>query len=352
VSWLLYGASGFTGALVAERARALGMTPILAGRDDAKIAPLAERLGFARRAFPLSDAAAVDRGLDGVTLVLHCAGPFSRTAAPMLDGCVRARAHYLDITGELAVFERHFRRDAELRAAGIVAMSGVGFDVVPTDCMAAALHRALPGATSLELAFGGFGMASRGTATTAVEGLPSGGCVRRDGALVKVPSAHAVKTILFADKPRPAMAIPWGDLSTAFHTTGIPDITVYMATRPRIVRAAKLAWHLRWLLARPSVQALIKRQVARVFRGPDEEQRRTGRVQLWGRVSDPSGRAVEGVGETPEGYTFTAESALACVKRMLDDPRAVEPGARTPAGAFGPELLASLPGCSLRVPRS
>lgn len=354
--WLIYGANGYTGQLIAELAVAAGLSPILAGRDAARLRPLSQRLGLEMRAFalpPPGEAASheLDRGLTGVSLVLHCAGPFSATARPMVDACLRAGAHYLDITGELAVFEEHFARHAEFQRAKVVVMSGVGFDVVPTDSMAAALASALPGAVRLELAFGGFARASRGTARTAVEGLANGGVVRRGGRLVPVPPARLVKDIAFADKARRCMAIPWGDLSTAYRTTSIPDITVFMAARPAVIRVARIAGALRGLLARPWVQAFLKAQVDRRVSGPSAEERATMRVQLWGRAEDAAGRAVEGVGECPEGYALTAAAALACVRRLLEQPAAVQPGAHTPAGAFGPALFTALPGCRLHVPR-
>ena len=349
--WMIYGANGYTGELIAQRGKAMGLAPILAGRQLDKIRPIADRLGFEARAFPLDDPSAIDGGLDGVGLVLHCAGPFSATARPMIDGCVRARAHYLDITGEIPIYEENFRRSAEFAAAGIVVMSGVGFDVVPTDCLAEALHRALPGATHLELAFGGFGKTSKGTAKTMVEGLHLGGAVRRDGKIVPVPAAHESRTIPFDDKPRLAMAIPWGDVSTAFHTTGIPNIIFFMAASAGMIRGARLSRFIGPVLALPWVQRFLKRQVERRVQGPTEDERHRGRVHLWGRVTDASGRSVEGVGEVREGYSLTVEASLSCVKRLLEAPGSVAPGARTPASAFGPELLTSLPDCSLRVPR-
>src|SRR6185295_12866016 len=101
-------------------AKLRGFTPILAGRSTEQVQPLARELGFESRVFDLADPAVVARNLDGVAAVLHCAGPFSATSRPMLAGCVRARTHYLDITGEIAVFEDIHARGEEFRNAGIV----------------------------------------------------------------------------------------------------------------------------------------------------------------------------------------------------------------------------------------
>src|SRR5207302_5159645 len=177
----IYGANGYTGQLIAELARDGGDEPVLAGRSAAKVRSLAERLGLPWRAFPLEQP-----DLREVKLVLHCAGPFSATSRPMVDACLAARAHYLDITGEVEVFESVFARDAEARERGVVLLPGTGFDVVPSDCLAASLQQRLPSATKLELAFASLGRASPGTLKTSIEALPRGGMVRRGGKLVRV----------------------------------------------------------------------------------------------------------------------------------------------------------------------
>ena len=152
MQWMIYGANGYTGRLIAQEAKARGLSPVLAGRSDA-VAALARQLGLAHRRFDLDDRDAVRGGLDGIGLVLHCAGPFSATAAPMLEGCLAVGAHYLDITGEIDVFAHCHAQHARAQTAGIVVLPGAGFDVVPTDCLAAQLKRELPSATHLVLAF-------------------------------------------------------------------------------------------------------------------------------------------------------------------------------------------------------
>jgi saccharopine dehydrogenase (NAD+, L-lysine-forming) len=336
MAWMIYGANGYTGQLIAELAKERGDAPLLAGRSEEKVRPLAEKLALPWRAFPL------DRpDLRDVALVLHCAGPFSATSRPMVDACLQARAHYLDITGEIPVFESVFARDAEARARGVVLLPGTGFDVVPSDCLAALLKRKLPTATRLELAFAPSGRSSPGTLKTSIEALPQGGVVRRGGKLVPVPPAHEVREISFADKRRSAMAIPWGDVASAFRSTGIPDITVFMAAKPRVIRAARLTRFTAPLLALPFVQQFLKAGIERNVRGPDRDDRARGSVQLWGRASDGA-RSVEMTMTVPEGYTLTADAALECVRHVLSG--AVAPGAWTPAQAFGPDFAASLPG--------
>jgi short subunit dehydrogenase-like uncharacterized protein len=336
MAWMIYGANGYTGELVAERARQRGESPILAGRSAAKVRPLADRLGLPWRAFALD---APD--LRDVTLVLHCAGPFSATSGPMLDACFAARAHYLDITGEIEVFEAVLARGEEARERNLVLLPGAGFDVVPSDCLAALLKRRLPSATRLELAFAPLGKSSPGTLKTSIEALPRGGLVRRGGKLVRVPAAAEVREVPFADKRRTAMSVPWGDVATAWRSTGIPDITVFIAASRSTIRAARLTRFVAPLLGLAPVQQFLKARVERTMRGPDAAERARGGAQFWGRASDGA-RSVEMTMSVPEGYTLTADAAVECAIRVGRGD--VKPGAWTPSLAFGADFAAALTG--------
>lgn len=338
---LVYGAYGYTGTLVAELAAARGLKPIVAGRQRALLEPLARRLGTEARAFDLAGP-----DLRGVRVVLHCAGPFSATSRPMLSACLAAGVHYLDVTGEVEVFEAVLARDTEARVKGCVLLPGVGFDVVPSDCLAKRLHEALPSATSLVLAFAPKGKTSPGTAKTALENLPRGGCARIGGKLVPVPPAWKTMRVPFADKERLAMSIPWGDLATAFRSTGIPDITVFIAARPATVRAARFSRFAAPFLRLGPVQAFLRKRIERNVRGPSAAERATGSVELWGRATDGT-RSVEATMTVPEGYSFTAEAAVECARRVLEGQ--VKPGAWTPSLAFGAGFAESLPGVRFRL---
>ena len=333
--WLIYGANGYTGELIAREAVRRGHRPIVAGRNAEKIEALARELGCESRVFDLDR---VD--LAGVALVLHCAGPFVLTSAPMVGACLRAGAHYLDITGEISVFESIMERHAEAFARGVTLLPGVGFDVVPTDCLGAMLAGRLPGATELLLAFYSKGSAlSRGTTRTMIESINEGGAIRRDGRIERVPFAYDVRTIPFTCGARMTMTIPWGDVATAFYTTGIPNIRVYLASSPKaIARARRLRWLLPLLKPKP-VRRLLQR-IAAPESGPDEQRRAAGRVYLWGEVSNGTDTRSMTM-TTPEGYAFTAVSSVNAVERVL---AGVEPGAFTPAKLLGAELVSSVPG--------
>jgi short subunit dehydrogenase-like uncharacterized protein len=344
--WMIYGATGYTGRLVTAEAVRRGQRPVLAGRNGAALATLAAEHGLEAAAFPLDDPAGVRRALAGLRLVLHCAGPFVRTSAPMVSACLDLGVHYLDITGEIAVFERVLAMTERARAAGTVLLPGVGFDVVPTDCLAATLAAALPEATHLDLAFaadrGGW---SAGTIKTMIESLPGLGAVRRDGRIVPVPAGHATLDVPFSDRTRRCVTIPWGDVATAFHTTGIPNIRTFAPVPARLLRGLKVLGPLLPLAGLRPVKRVLQRWVERTVAGPDERTRASARAHLWGRVRDASGGEATARAETPEGYTLTAAAAVECVLRVLD--RRVEPGAWTPAAAFGAGFLASLPGTSV-----
>lgn len=334
---MIYGANGYTGRLIAEQAIAKGHSPILAGRDASKIDAVGKELGCPARVFSLSSPSAIAQHLDGLSAVLHCAGPFSRTARPMIEACLLAGVDYLDITGELDVIEFAFQQHDRAVAAGISIMPAVGFDVVPSDCLAAQLAAALPSATELQLAFKSGGSISPGTATTLWSVLGDGGRVREDGQIVRVPIAWQTMSIRFASGTRQAVTIPWGDVSSAFHTTGIPNIRVYtvMPTR-RILSLRRWRWTL-FLTRLAPIQWLGRKWIKRNISGPNDTQRLQGKSELWGRVADNEGQIVEATLVTPEGYSLTAQTALRIMQRTLAGELA--PGFSTPGKAFGGKFI-------------
>jgi short subunit dehydrogenase-like uncharacterized protein len=260
----------------------------------------------------------------------------------MADACLRRRVHYLDVTGEIAVFEAMAALDAQAKAAGVMLMPGVGFDVVPSDCLAAHLKRRLPNATKLALGFQMLGRPSRGTATTMVENVGRGGAVRRGGKIVRVPACWRTRVIDFGRGPTVAMTIPWGDVSTAWHTTGIPDIEVYLAAPWRLRLFARSTRLLGPVLNWGPVQRWLKRKVRSGPAGPTDEERARGGSYLWGEASDGRGQTATARLKGPEGYTLTALTALAVVERVLAG--GATPGFQTPGRAFGPDFVLGVPG--------
>ncbi|MDQ3270318.1 MAG: saccharopine dehydrogenase NADP-binding domain-containing protein [Pseudomonadota bacterium] len=345
MKWMIYGANGYTGRLIAREARQRGLTPILAGRSEEVVA-LAQELGFEDRRFDLADADAVRAGLEGIGLVLHCAGPFSTTCAPMLEGCLAAGTHYLDITGEIDVFAHCHAQDARARERGIVVLPGAGFDVVPTDCLSAMLKRDLPTATHLVLAFEAGGGPSPGTAKTSVEGLGKGGRARIDGKVQRVPLAWKSRSFVRDGQARTAMTIPWGDVYTANVSTGIPNIEVYMAVAPATIARMRRMRVLGPLLDSAPVQWFLKRGVARSIRGPSDAKRERTVTHVWGEACDASsGREAKRHLVVPNGYTLTATASLGIVEHLLGGTTGA--GFRTPSQLMGAEYVLSLPGVTL-----
>jgi len=340
--WMIYGANGYTGELIAREAAKRGLTPILAGRRRERIEALAQELGLEARVFGLDASEQIAQHLNGCELVLHCAGPFSATAAPMMGACLAAGAHYIDITGEIAVFEHAQSLDAQAKAAGVVLCPGVGFDVIPTDCVAAALKAALPDATQLALGFDSRSGMSPGTAKTSVEGMAQGGKVRRDGGIVTVPLAYEVRRIDFGDGEKLAMTIPWGDVSTAFHNTGIPNIRVFIPGSPGMIRGAKFANWIRPMLAWTWVQNLLKARIDKTVSGPSEAVRAKLPTYVWGEVRNAKGDRKTARLRTENAYSLTITGALAVADYLLRNQPAG--GAYTPATLVGADLVTQLPG--------
>ena len=337
---LIYGSTGYTGRLVVADALQAGLPVEIAGRSAGKIAAQSGQVGVPGHAAALDDPDALDRALLGKAVVIHCAGPFARTWRPMAEACLRNGVHYMDITGEIEVLEGLKSMGGVFADAGLMALPGAGFDVVPTDFVAGTLAGALPDAVRLELAFHTRGTrASHGTATSVLSRLGTGGAVRRDGRLRRVPTAWRTRRVDFGEGPRTCMTIPWGDLSTAHHTTSIPDITVYIAAKPRMISLMKASNLLNPVLRTSAVRGMLQKRVDAMPAGPSERQRMDGRSLIWGRVENGSGDWAEARLETMEGYRLTAATAVALAGDVLAG--RVAAGYQTPFRAY-PELLAEM----------
>ena len=341
MEWMIYGANGYTGKLIAERAVEMGLKPLLGGRGDA-VRLLAAALGLSARVF---DITASTEHLDGISLVLNCAGPFSATTEPMIAACLAAKVHYLDITGEIDVLELAARHDLAARDAGVVLCPGVGFDVVPTDCVAAALSEALPDATHLSLGFDTDSPMSPGTAKTVIEGFGHGGKARRDGGIVTTGLAARIRRIDFGRGHKTTMSIPWGDVSTAWHSTGIPNVEVFLPTPALVAVVARvLSAPLRWIFSNASVQRWSKLVITHKVRGPDREHRKRLRTLVWGEARNAHGERRVARLETPNAYDVTVEAAIAVVRYVIEHAPS-SGGYFTPSRLCGWRLIETLPGC-------
>jgi short subunit dehydrogenase-like uncharacterized protein len=311
-SWMLYGASGYTGALIARHAHERGHRPLLAARSAAGITALAERLGLPHRVLTLDDPAALTAALDGVDLVLNAAGPFLHTAAPLAEACLAAGAHYLDIGNELQVFRTLYDLDQRAQRAGVAVIPGAGFGVVATNCLARYLSAAVGGAQYLDVAArAATARPGPGIAASVRANLPYGGWTRRAGRLHPHPLGSGITTITLPDGPCHVMPFPTGDLEAAFRATGAPDITAYSPVPADPAAAGP--------------------------RAPTEAYRSFG----WARATGPDGGTAEAVLQTGESYAFTAAASIRAVEEtLIRSPR----GALSPAMAFGADFTLTIPG--------
>jgi len=342
---MIYGANGYTGKLIIKEAILKGFKPILSGRNKVAIDDLAKEYSLESRVFNLDDANSVKQNLNDIYLVIHCAGPFSSTAKPMMLGCIASQTHYTDITGEIGVFELAQSLHTQAKQAGIVLCPGVGFDVIPTDCLASMLKDKMPDATHLALGFdSGSGM-SPGTAKTSIEGLADGGKVRKNGEIIIVPLAYKERKIDFGGGVKNAVTIPWGDVSTAFYSTDIPNIEVYIPMSPKAVKGMRKMNWFKWLLGLNAVQNFMKKKVEQKSKGPNEQQRDKLRTFLWGEVSNSQGKTLTARLETCNGYQLTYIAAVEVAKFLFesDDSQSLDGGAYTPSKLINNQLIFKVP---------
>lgn len=346
-SFLLYGANGYSGELIARYAKQYELEPILAGRRKEIIAPLAGKLGLPYRVFDVDDTTALLAALWEVKVVMNAAGPFQFTARQMIEACLQTGTHYLDINGDIAVFEMIKRYDEAAKKAGIMLLPGAGFDVVPTDCLALHLKKLLPDAVSLQLAFASVGGGlSHGTATTMANKIGEGGAARKNGRIIRQPIGKKGMWVDFAVKKLFVMSIPWGDISTAYFTTGIPDIESYTGISRKLYYILKVQPLFNWLLRTNFVRNGLKKKINSRPAGPSDEQRNKSISLVWGQVSNATGEIVTARLSGPEVYTLTAYSALLIIQKVLTGNFSA--GYQTPASAYGENLILEVPGVQWR----
>ncbi|MCC6243757.1 MAG: saccharopine dehydrogenase NADP-binding domain-containing protein [Gemmatimonadaceae bacterium] len=334
---MIYGATGYVGEVMAREAVVLDLQPIIAGRNAARLATLATDLFVTYKAFALTDPSVVDAALEDVRVVLNCAGPFLHTAKPLVEACLRTGTHYLDITGEIPVFDAIAQCDDAAKAAGVMLMPGTGFDVVPTDCLAMYLKKKLPSATRLTLAFQSVGASGLppGTQRTMLELLPYGSMVREDGELRAATRPMKTRMVDFGSGPVEVTQFTWGDLYTAHRSTGIPDIEDYTVLSPSMQR------QLRWLSRAQSLMTFpaVRRAAERFVKpGPTASQRAKTTTHVWGQVTDAAGKSATARLHGPEaGVEWTVRSALCAVQRVQNGEAPA--GYQTPAMAFGADFV-------------
>jgi short subunit dehydrogenase-like uncharacterized protein len=335
---ILYGSYGYTGKIVAQECKAKNLNVILAGRNKESLQKQSEETGYPFDVVDISDSTALKNLLKKGVLVIHCGGPFKFTAKAMADACLETKTHYTDITGEHQVFELLAGYDKKGKDSGIMIMPGTGFDVVPSDCLALHLKNRLPSATHLQLAFtmskGGM---SRGTSKSMTEGFGYGSLIRKDEKLTPVNLGEKVLDVDFGPFKTATLNIPWGDISTAWRSTGIPNIEVYTGATDKMIRNARMTKYFNWLLRQRWVKNYMIKKIDQKPAGPSEERRNSGRSFLWGKVWDSKGKTCVSQLETHSGYTLTAKTAVLIAEKILSGN--FKTGYQTPAMAYGADLI-------------
>ena len=318
---LIYGATGYTGRMAAERAKTLGLDFEIAGRNRRTLASLADALAVPFRVFAADADAA--QSLAGIDVLLNFAGPFAQTAVPLMRACLEAGVDYLDITAEINVYRLAERLGAEAAEAGVMLLPGVGWDVVPTDCLAVHVAQRVQEPRSLNVALQVPGSMSRGSAMSVSEIIGAGLMARVDGHLVPTPDAQP-QYFDFGEGPVLCAPLSFGDLVTGWHSTGILNIAMFVHV---------------------SGDAFPEGEVSLLPDGPTEEQRDAHRARAVAEVTAADGTVVRSMIETVNGYSYTPLAAVEAASRVLEGEH--RPGFETPARIFGKGFAETIAGTTI-----
>lgn len=310
---MIYGAAGYTGRMATANAQAAGVDVVLAGRprDEGKLRALAAEMGAEYRLFAVDDVPARERALSGIAVLLNCAGPFMRTAEPLIQACLAAGTHYLDIAAELDSYRLAERYDQAAQSAGIMLLPGSGGSVAMLGCLAGHAARRVTNPRKLSIALNVAGDFSRGSAISASENVTTETLHRVDGELVSRASDE-VREFDFGDGPATAFPVTLPELITIWRATDIPNIDTYVHVTDGAFPEGDLA-------AMPD--------------GPTQEQREANRYHAAVEVTGEDGTVVRSILDTVNGYTFTTLAAAEGARRVVGGE--VRAGFQTPAGLFG-----------------
>jgi short subunit dehydrogenase-like uncharacterized protein len=334
---LLYGSYGYTGTLIVDLLKKENIKVTLSGRNEEKLKKQAESVDMNFIPLSLNEKGNLESVLKKFDVIVNCAGPFIHTVDIVIEACLKTKTHYIDITGEIEVFEKLRWRDAQAKENEIFMLPGAGFDVVPTDCLATFLLNQLPDASFLEMGFMSNSGLSRGTALTMSESIHKGGAIRKEGKIKSVPIAYSSRTIEKEGKSFSFMSIPWGDVSTAYHSTGIPNVILYAGAHPKTIAKMKRFNSFKSIFGWTWVKKIVNYYINKNIKGPSEELRNKSRVWVWGEVRNDTGKTVFAELDTPEGYQLTASSVVTIIKKLEMKP--LDPGFYTPSRAFGADYI-------------
>ena len=338
----IYGAYGYTGRIIVDECLKKGIKPLLAGRNEEKLKAYAKQKGLEAEVIEVFEKEKIMAWLKGTKILIHCGGPFIHTAKEMVEACLKTDTHYLDITGEYQVFDLVQGYTDVAKDKGLMLMPGAGFDVVPSDCLASFLKSQLPSATHLQLAFvSKGGRLSRGTTKTMIENLGEPQTVRRNGRYEYQLMGSSTKEVDYGFFKQVSMGISWGDISSAFFSTGIPNIEVFSGTSKEQISKIKKMVKLSFLLKSKLVKNFLKGKIDKKPDGPSEKRRMEAKMLLWGKVSNDTD-SVEARLSTNNGYTLTAQTAVLIAEKILNHD--FKTGYQTPSSAYGHALILEVEG--------
>jgi short subunit dehydrogenase-like uncharacterized protein len=339
---LIYGASGYTGRLIAARMLHSRNAPIVCGRTPDRVQALASELGVTARVSGIDQPHALDETLHDVDLLINAASPFALTAPALIESCLRTKTHYLDITGELPVFQKAFGYDASARKRGIMIMPGAGLGIVATDCLAKHVAELVPNAKYLRIALLRPGLFSRGTLRSALGLANSRVCIRRNERLISLPAGQLQRAFDFGDGERESVAVSWPDVFTAWYSTGIRNIETYLEADFASRTLYQLGAGIADTMQLKPVKVLIEAVTRALPEGPSEVRRNTEKCVIVAEAEDSwrQRRCVRLT--TADGYSFTAEAAAAIAERILSGDFAC--GFQTPASVYGADFVLELEG--------
>lgn len=310
---MIYGAAGYTGRMASANAKAAGIDLVLAGRpkDEEKLVRLAAEMDAEYRLFAVDDVSGCEGSLCDIAVLLNCAGPFMRTAEPLMQACLASGTHYLDIAAELDSYRLAERYDEDAQAAGVMLLPGSGGSVALLGCLAGHAAKRVANPSKLSIALHVAGGFSRGSAVSASENVTTETLHRVDGELVS-RAADELREFDFGNGPATSFPVTLPELITIWRATDIPNIETYVHVTDGAFPEGDLA-------AMPD--------------GPTLEEREANRYHAAVEVTGGDGTVVRSILDTVNGYTFTTLAAAEAARRVVGgEARA---GFQTPAGLFG-----------------
>ncbi|MFO0626031.1 MAG: saccharopine dehydrogenase NADP-binding domain-containing protein [Polyangiales bacterium] len=346
----LYGATGFTGRLVAHAMAARGLALRLVGRDRARLDALAAELpgGASVAVAAYDDAQALRAAFREARVVVSCAGPFARYGRHVVDAALAEGRHYLDISGELAFAQTLIDRDAQARAQGVAIVGCVGFDVAVSDAAAVLACEALGTRTvaDVRLTVASTTRPSRGSLRTLLDGLASDAYAWTftDGRLAPMPVAAARWTVTLPPPFGRGAAASMGLVEAVVcpRSTGAARVRTGLAL-PSPGAFATVVRALRWACRQPVLGGLVRRALDAVTRlvpeGGSARVRRDARLAIEAQATDDAGAVRAVVVTGGDVGDVTAAAAAICAEAMLARADDAPVGHQTPAQAFGARWL-------------